>query len=375
MKKLIYIALLLGLINPTDSFASDMIKPDSVRAIFARMRAANVEKTEDVTTEEVAKEESKEEITEEVKESAEETKEAVEEVKEPAEEAKEAVEEEVNESVEDSEKANEETAQVTGAYEANKEMRTARINHKWSIQALGIDEKLTGHVKIVEDEDNPASGEIIDLENDTTVGKERVPGLRLSYEKGGRTSFVFTWTKSEHDGRLAAAREFKGKRYEADANFEINNSIYDFAWIHRFNHTFKADGREKSYFAGVLGVRTNKLEALISNPVVEGEIYDADSDYSKTIPLPYIGVEYGTYIGEEFYFKANAHFFKANIKHYDAKNVDFDACVSYFLSRNDGNQDIFLDVGYRYINYDVEGEGNDVELKYKGPYVGLQFVF
>ena len=132
------------------------------------MRAANVEKTEDVTTEEVAKEESKEEITEEVKESAEETKEAVEEVKEPAEEAKEAVEEEVNESVEEveetSEKANEETAQVTGASEANKEMRTARINHKWSIQALGIDEKLTGHVKIVEDEDNPASGEIIDLE-------------------------------------------------------------------------------------------------------------------------------------------------------------------------------------------------------------------
>ncbi len=375
MKKLIYIALLLGLINPTDSFASDMIKPDSVRAIFARMRSANVEKTEDVVTEEVVKEESEEETAEAVKEPVEEIKEPVEEV----EEVREPVEE-VNESAEEvkeeaSEETNEETVQATGASEVNKEMRTARISRKWSIQALGIDEKLTGHVKIVEDENNPASGEIIDLENDTTVGKERVPGLRLSYEKGGRTSFVFTWTKSEHDGRLATAREFKGKHYEADANFEINNSIYDFAWIHRFNHTFKADGREKSYFAGVLGVRTNKLEAIINNPVVEGVTYDADSDYSKTIPLPYIGVEYGTYMGEEFYFKANAHFFKANIKDYDAKNVDFDACVSYMLSRNDGNQDIFLDVGYRYIDYDVEGEGNDVELKYKGPYVGLQFLF
>ena len=100
------------------------------------------------------------------------------------------------------------------------------------------------------------------------------------------------------------------------------------------------------------------------------------TSYSETFPVPYIGVEAGTYLGENLYLKGYYRFLKLDgIKDYDAKHADFDISLSYKLSNKDCDQDLFVDVGYRQVSYDVDGKGNDVELKYKGPYVGLEFRF
>lgn len=273
---------------------------------------------------------------------------------------------------------------VITAADASSEDRTAKINKRWSIEALGWNTELTGHVKIAENKNalsqlSDANGRI-DLKNDTSLDKKKVPGLKLTYKHGGRSSFEFNWVNIEQDGHLnnGVQKEFKGKVYAADANFEINNSMYDLVWKYKFSHKVEESGREKSYVAGLLGIKASDMEFTFDGNATEngnpiGRHHEARSE---TIPVPYIGVEAGTYLGENLYLKGYYRYLKLNnVKDYDAEHSDYDVSLSYKLSNKDGNQDIFLDAGYRQVVYDVEGKGNDVELKYKGPYVGLEFRF
>ncbi|MBQ3643120.1 MAG: hypothetical protein II961_00855 [Candidatus Riflebacteria bacterium] len=267
-----------------------------------------------------------------------------------------------------------EYSDVITAADASSKDRTAVINKKWSIEALGWNTELDGHVKIVENKNLPNSGEIIDFGRDTrNLDKKKVPGLKLSYRVGGRASVDFNWTKIEQNGSLAIARQFKGVNYAANANFEINNSMYDLVWKYRFSHKVEETGREKSYVAGLLGIKASDMEFKLSGDVAG---VPQSTSYSETFPVPYIGVEAGTYLGENLYLKGYYRFLKLDgIKDYDAKHADFDISLSYKLSNKDCDQDLFVDVGYRQVSYDVDGKGNDVELKYKGPYVGLEFRF
>ena len=269
---------------------------------------------------------------------------------------------------------NKEYSDVITAADASSKDRTAIIDKKWSIEALGWNTELTGHVKIVENKNLPNSGEVIDFERDTrNLDKKKVPGLKLSYKVGGRASIDFNWTKIEQNGVLTVAKQFKGKNYDAQADFEINNSMYDLVYKYRFSHKVEESGREKSYVAGLFGIKASDMEFKLSGKVAG---VDQSTSYSETLPVPYIGIEGGTYIGEKLYLKGYFRYLKLDgIKDYDAKHADYDVSLSYKLSNQDGNQDLFLDVGYRQVSYEVDGKGNDVELKYKGPYVGLEFRF
>ena len=267
-----------------------------------------------------------------------------------------------------------EYSEVITAADASAESRTAKIGKKWSIEALGWNTELTGHVKIVENKNLPNSGEIIDFGRDTrNLDKKKVPGLKLSYRVGGRASVDFNWSKIEQNGVLSVNRQFKGVNYGANADFEINNSMYDLVWKYRFNHKVEESGREKSYVAGLVGIKASDMEFNLSGDVAGVR---QNTSYSEKIPVPYIGVEGGTYIGEKLYLKGYFRFLKLDgVKDYDVKHADYDVSLSYKLSNEDCNQDLFIDVGYRQVTYEVDGKGNDVELKYKGPYVGLEFRF
>lgn len=274
--------------------------------------------------------------------------------------------------------------EVKTAAEASSKDRRANINKKWSFEALGWNSDLTGHIKIAENENalallNDANGRI-DLKSDTSIDKKKVPGLKLAYNNGGRSSVEFNWVNVKQDGHLNAGlnKEFRGKVYAADANFKINNAMYDLVWKYKFSHNVEASGREKSYVSGLLGIKASKMEFTFDGNATEGgvPIGNHHEAKSETIPVPYIGVEAGTYIGEKVYLKGHFRYLKLNnVSDYDAEHSDYDVSLSYRLSGSECNQDIFLDVGYRQVVYDVEGKGNDVELKYKGPYVGLEFRF
>ncbi|MBR4330703.1 MAG: hypothetical protein IKO19_13235 [Candidatus Riflebacteria bacterium] len=278
-----------------------------------------------------------------------------------------------------------EYSDVITAADASSKDRTAKIDNRWSVEVFGWNSELDGHVKIAKDKNNPvtdAEGKI-DLGSETSIDKKKVPGFKLSYRKGGRASFEFNWVKVEQDGHLALmngqTKIFNGKEYGGNANFKINNAMYDLLWKYRFSHKVEETGREKSYVAGLLGIKASKMEFSLNGNLIENGVETANivnESKSETIPVPYIGVEAGTYLGDNLYLKGYLRYLKLNnIKDYDAEHADYDVSLSYKLSNKDGNQDIFFDVGYRQVVYDVEGDGNDVELKYKGPYVGLEFRF
>ena len=101
----------------------------------------------------------------------------------------------------------------------------------------------------------------------------------------------------------------------------------------------------------------------------------AHTEYSETLPVPYFGFEYGTFIGKLYYLKMGIRYMGLNVRDYDAEHFDYNVALSYQLSGDDCLHDLMFDVGYRYINYDVEGKGNDIDLSYKGPYVSFDVLF
>lgn len=273
-------------------------------------------------------------------------------------------------------KKHKKNAKVKTAAEASSNQRTAKINKNWRIEALGWKSKLTGHVKIATDKSDPASGEKIDLERDTNgVDKKTVPGFKLSYKANKRSTLDFSWVKVDQDGTLNFNRKFKGVEYSANAKFDINNSMFDLAWNYRLSHNVEASGREKSYLSAILGVKSSKMEFRL-NGIDSLTLNPRSEEYSKTLPVPYVGLEFGSYLSDDLYFKATARYLSLNnIKDYDVKHCDYDVALSYKVNSQNNNSDLFIDLGYRQVVYDVDGDGNDVELRYKGPYVGIEYLF
>ena len=264
-----------------------------------------------------------------------------------------------------------------GSFYNPTEHRKAQVNRRWSIQPLCWHEELDGHFKIVENKD-PARGQIVDLERDTVnLDKENSFGVNCSYQVCHRGRIEFNCVNVKHDGNLGIARMFKGKNYNANAKFNIDNNIYDLLFNYDFCHSIHKDGREKYYFGGIFGVKASDIDFGISGQVMNpgGPATVESTSYSETLPVPYVGFEYGTFIGKLYYFKAGIRYMGLNIKDYDATHYDYNLAFSYQLSGDDCLHDLMMDVGYRYINYDVEGKGNDIDLSYKGPYLSFNVLF
>lgn len=264
---------------------------------------------------------------------------------------------------------------VKTAAEASSIQRTAKINKKWSVEVLGWCNKLTGHVKIAENKNQPESGEKIDLEKDTKeLDENTVPGLKASYKASNRSKVDFSWVSVKKDGKLGVDRKFKGVSYKGNADFDIDNAMFDLAWNYRLAHKVEATGREKRYVSAMVGVKISDMEFKIAGEDNLGN--KVSEKYSKVIPSPYVGLEFGSYFCDDLYLKASIRYLKLNdIKNYDVKHCDYDVALSYKVNYDKLDQDIFVDVGYRQVAFDVDGEGNDVELKYKGPYIGVEWQF
>ena len=373
MKKLAFLALALGLVAPMNVFANNSDFREEVRRIFDKIKSKQVVSEEQTATTESAEENCtcEESNTTEEQVIAEEN----------------CTCEECN--------ATEETTEITAikavetdepktAAEITAANRTCKINNKWNIEVLGWKNELSGHVKIAKDENTPVSDAAgrIDLKDETDLDKKTVPGIKLSYNANRRSTVEFNWTKIDQNGHFknGVVKEFKGKSYAGNVGFDVNNSMYDLLWKYRLAHEVEECGREKSYVAALLGVKASQMEFAINGEATEvstgAVIGQYSEDKKETIPVPYIGVEFGSYLGDALYLKGYVRYLKLNnIKDYDAKHCDYDVALSCKLSKKECANKLFLDIGYRQISYDVEGEGNDVELKYKGPYAGLEYQF
>ena len=250
--------------------------------------------------------------------------------------------------------------------------RTAMVNRKWSLQPIGWNAGIDGHIKVVENE-NPATGQKIDLKKDTkNVEKEKALGINFAYEATKRISVEFNMINVKHEGNLGVARRFKGKNYNADTKYKIKDNIFDLLMGYRLWHSMCQDGREKRHISWLTGVKASVMDFGMSGQV--GAITE-NTNYKKTLPIPYVGLEFGTFIGKMLYFKASVRAMGLDISDYKANHIDYNLSLSYRLSGDDSLHDILMDVGYRSVAYDLDGKGNDIELEYSGPYIGFDMLF
>ena len=252
--------------------------------------------------------------------------------------------------------------------------RYAQVNRKWTVQPLGWNTDLDGHFKIVENKD-PTMGSIIDLKRDTgNLDKENSFGINCSYKVCHRGSFELNAIKTEHKGNFRTRRRFKGRDYEANTQYMIDNHIYDLLFNYHLWHLVYNSGIEKYYVGGIIGIKASDMDFRLKGQVA-GAVGEVKTNYSEVLPTPYVGIEYGTFLGKLFYLKLGLRYMGLDIKDYDATHYDYNATLSYRISGDDCSHDVLLDVGYRYIEYDVVGKGNDVDLTYKGPYVAFDVMF
>ena len=253
--------------------------------------------------------------------------------------------------------------------------RYAQVNRKWSIQPLGWNNQVNGHFKIVENKD-PARGQLINLKRDTAnLDKENSFGINCSYKVCHRGLIEVNAITTEHDGNFKFARMFKGRNYGVNSKFNIKNNIYDILFNYHLWHLVYNSGIEKYYVAGLFGVKATDSKFSVKGPTLGAQPQNISTEYSEVLPTPYVGLEYGTFIGKLFYLKAGIRYMGLDVKDYEASHYDYNATLSYRLSGDDCLHDVLLDLGYRYIEYDVEGKGNDIELTYKGPYIAFDVLF
>lgn len=255
--------------------------------------------------------------------------------------------------------------------------RTAQVNRRWCVQPIGWISDLSGNFKIVENK-NPALGQNVDLERDTVnLDKESAFGVNCSYQTSHRATIEFNTLKVKHNGNLGVARMFKGKNYTANAKYKIDNNIYDVLLNYHLWRSMSCAGRENFYISGLFGVKVSDMDFdLEGQTITAGGIQARDqSSYSESLPTPYVGVEYGSFINKVFYFKAGVRYMGLNYGDYDGHHYDYNLKLSYRLSGDDCSHDVLMDVGYRYIVYQLDGKGNDVKLRYKGPYFGFDLLF
>lgn len=248
------------------------------------------------------------------------------------------------------------------------------INRRWKFQLLSWDTKLTGHVQI-SDDDNVNKADKITFGKDISFSKEKIPGFRASYAWGGRTTFELSYANQDHDGKLSVPRKFNGKNFKLDASLRLQNEWVDLAWVRKLSHSFNEEGHEKSYFSGIFGIKVNYTNIELTNPVTAGLTLGARAEWAEAIPIPYLGIEGGLLMGKSLWLKANCRIFKLNYDEYSAEHHDYIVNVAYRLNEQNKNQDWFFNVGYRDVNYDISGDGDEVLIEYKGPIVGVDVHF
>lgn len=254
--------------------------------------------------------------------------------------------------------------------------RYAQVNRKWSFNTFGWRTDTDGHFRIVDNATN-RRGQKIDIKKDTSkVDKEKTFGINLAYEATKRISVEFNMLSVKNEGNTSVNRVFKGQNYAAGSRFKVKDNVYDFLMNYRLWHTMCKDGRERNHISGIFGVKVSDMDFGINGNV---ENILRTNNYSKSLYVPYFGLEFGTFIGKMMYFKASVRAIDVDINDYKSGHCDYNLVLSHRLSSDDSLHDILMDIGYRSISFDFEGKaknlGNDIELEYSGPYIGFDLLF
>ncbi len=240
------------------------------------------------------------------------------------------------------------------------------FNKVTSIEVLGWKSDLDGTVRVEN------SGTEIDLDSDVSFGTENRFGFRLTHVLSEKSALELSYMKHDHSGNLSKTVTFDNKNFAANANMHLENSWFDLAWSYNLTRSQEVEqpGRDAFYLDGQFGVKFSKSDINVSgvDNVLNTRL---EAGWSETFPLPYLGLNAGAQVADNLWLKGNFKIIKVNAGGYDALHNDYSVNAALRLNPHSTDTELFVDLGYRGVKYDLEGEGDKAEIKYTGPTLGL----
>ena len=90
-----------------------------------------------------------------------------------------------------------------------------------------------------------------------------------------------------------------------------------------------------------------------------------------SFPVPYVGLAAGGQLADRLWLKGNFKVIKVNAGGYDALHSDYSMNAAFRLNPHVADYEWFVDLGYRGVKYNFEGQGDKAEIKYTGPTLGI----
>ncbi len=234
-----------------------------------------------------------------------------------------------------------------------------------SIEVLGWKSDLDGSVRIEN------TGTEIDLDNDVSFGSENRVGFRVTHVLSEKSALELSYMKHDHSGNLVKSVTFDNKKFQANAHMSLENSWLDLAWAYNLTHSDEVEqaGRDAFYLDGMFGIKFSNSDISVSG--VDALNARLEAGWSESYPLPYLGLNAGTQIADNLWVKGSFKMIKVNAGGYDALHNDYNINAALRLNPKSKDSEWYVDLGYRGVKYNLEGEGDKAELKYSGPTFGV----
>ncbi|MDD3146025.1 MAG: hypothetical protein PHD82_01875 [Candidatus Riflebacteria bacterium] len=239
------------------------------------------------------------------------------------------------------------------------------FNKVTSIEVLGWKSDLDGKVRVEN------TGTEIDLDNDVSFDSENRFGFRITHVLSEKSALELSYMKHDHSGNLVKSVTFDNKTFKANAHMSLENSWFDLAWAYnlaRSNNVAK-DGHDAFYLDGMFGIKFSNSDISVSG--VDALNARLEAGWSESYPLPYLGLNAGTQVSDNLWLKGSFKLIKVNAGGYDALHNDYNLNAAFRVNPNSKDTEWYIDLGYRGVKYDLEGEGDKAEIKYSGPTLGV----
>ncbi len=253
------------------------------------------------------------------------------------------------------------------AWERSIKSRTGQaidFNKVTSVEVYGMKSNLDGKVNV--------DGLNVDLDSEANFDDETTIGLKINHVLSDRGRLTFSYLKQDHSGRINKAVTFKNRNYQANASADIEANWFDLTYAHVLTTSEKNDdaSHECFYLDGLLGVKFTDLDLSVTGVEPLTNAYVRNS-WSESYPVPYLGLAAGGQLGDNFFLKGQIKYINVNAGGADMQHFDYGINAALRLNPNSKDTEWFIDLGYRGVKFDGDSDGDEAEVKYRGPTFGI----
>lgn len=211
----------------------------------------------------------------------------------------------------------------------------------------------------------------ISLRGDGDFKDKTRGGFILTHKVSKRSNLALAYNSFQNSGNINKVVTFKNQNYQAGASADIDMHWFDISWNYLLSTWDPSDHKRQSgYLDAILGVKSTKANLdLTGNDPVTGATLN--NGWSKSFPIPYIGLGIGTQLGESLWLNSHIKYISVNAGGGHAKTTDFDINVAYRVNQRSVDNDWFIVLGYRNFKIDGEFDNDKVNIGYRGPIFGV----